>query len=768
MSGESDLERLDRQSGLRAVLERWRSEGCDGEIAAELTEMPRAARTAPPAAVLSRTLADALRRSGVEAPWSHQARAWELLCGGRDTVVATPTASGKTLCYNAPVLDRLRQDPTARALYMFPTKALARDQLEAVRALAARAGVDARPVVYDGDTPQSERRVARREARILITNPDMLHVGILPRHASWSVFLGGLSHVVVDELHQYRGVFGSHVANVLRRLERVARFHGAAPVFAASSATIGNPRELAQRLTGRRFELVEESGAPTGPRTFVVINPEILDPASGARRSSQRVAARLAADLVLKNVTSLVFCQTRRGVEVVLRSLRERVGALGRDPDRVRGYRGGYLPELRREIETALRRGEVDAVVATNALELGIDVGELDAVVLAGYPGTIAAFHQRSGRAGRRRDPSLSVLVAGSAPIDQFLTREPAYLFESSPEVALVQPDNVEILLAHLVCAAFELPFREGDGYGSLGAADTAAALDCLIEQGELVRAGDRTSYLGSEYPAAGFGLRDVEGRRVVAIDVVSAEPLAEVDLRSARSELHPEAIYQHEGRTYLVESLDLEAAEARVREVEPAYYTIPIPAARMKITEERERRELPSASVGAGDLRVVEELSAFKKVRFGSHENLGYGVISLPPHELDTEGLWIEIENPPARLTGEGGRYLVEGLEALGRAVHHVAAMRLMCDPRDLASAVQTPPPTLFLYDGHAGGVGLSERAFAGLGAILDDALRLIRGCPCKTGCPACVGPSSREGPPLKESAAALAAALAGEEENR
>ncbi|HUT78535.1 MAG TPA: DEAD/DEAH box helicase, partial [Polyangia bacterium] len=726
----------------------------------------------------------ALAGQGIERPWCHQAQAWELLGRGVDTVIATPTASGKTLCYNVPVLERIRRDPAARALYLFPTKALARDQEAVVADLARRAGIEAGPVVYDGDTPAGQRRAARSHARVLITNPDMLHTGILPHHPSWATLFSGLSHVVIDELHQYRGVFGSHVANVLRRLLRVAAFHGSRPVFVACSATIANPGELAERLTGRRFVVVEKSGAPAGPRTFAVVNPRLVDPALNLRLSALRVASRLAGDLVEAGVTTLVFCQTRRAVELCLRYLRGRVRLAGGDPERIRGYRGGYLPLLRREIEGDLRQGRLDAAVATNALELGIDVGELDAVVLAGYPGTIASLRQRAGRAGRRQEPSLAVLVARNAPLDQFLARQPGYLIEASPERALVEPDNVGILLDHLTCAAFELPFAAGEGFGSLAPEDTAAALDCLVADGALERSGGRVHYIDPSYPAARVGLRNVEGDRVVVIDAATGEALAEVDPAAARRELHPEAIYQHEGRTYLVETLDLETLEARVRPAQANYTTVPVTTTILALLQLCELREAGPARIGFGDVRVSEAVTAYKKIRFRTGENLGYGKVALPPVVKETEAAWIACD--AADFTGATGidpPAVRIGLEGLAAALQQVASLRLMCDPRDLGLVIQEEPviddrdiddatassrSAIHLYDGPAGGVGLSDRIFREAEAMIDDAARLIAGCPCRGGCPSCTGPGPAEaadGPSVKQVAGRLAEWLLGRE---
>ncbi|MDD5308468.1 MAG: DEAD/DEAH box helicase [Deltaproteobacteria bacterium] len=763
-------ERDERGTALRRVIDGW-TQGRDGaRFAVDVTSLPRAASHARIPDFVPEAVAGALAALGAGKPYAHQVEAWELIERGRSVVVATPTASGKTLCYNVPVLCALARDPEARALYLFPTKALARDQEQAVRALMEASGLAPAVAVYDGDTPADHRRAIRGSARVVITNPDMLHTGILPHHTRWAPFFARLGLVVVDELHQYRGVFGSHVANVMRRLGRVAAFHGSKPVFAASSATIRNPDDLAATLFGREVTLVSRSGAPSGPRTFMVYNPGFANEALGIRRSAIKAAARLSADLVAAGVKTLVFCQTRQSVEICLRYLRDRLASEGRDPSRVRGYRGGYLPSLRREIETSLRDGVLDAVVATNALELGIDVGALDAVVMAGYPGTIAALHQRGGRAGRRFGPSLSLLVAGPGPLDQFLAREPAYLTGSSPEAALVAPDNVEVLLAHLTCAAFELPFPKGERFGSLEASDTEAALECLADEGRLSLSGDRYYDIGSAFAAAQVSLRSAGESRVTVVGEESGEPLADVDGRRARLELHEQAVYQHEGETFEVTRLDLEARRAHVRPVDPVYYTAPVCHADVSVLEERERRAVPAGAVATGDVRVTEEVVAFKKIRFHTHENLGMGPVSLPPLSMDTEAVWLapDAAAVPGLKHGPEGD-LAAGLEGLGHALHQIASLRLMCDARDLSFVVRgAPGPTLFLYDAAAGGVGLAARLYDELPAALADTLRLVRGCGCARGCPSCVGPGEEGRPPVKLLAVAVASALAPDGEVR
>ncbi|MBN2715102.1 MAG: DEAD/DEAH box helicase [Deltaproteobacteria bacterium] len=714
----------------------------------------------------------ALTSMGVQKPYAHQVDAWNALHDKQNLVIATPTASGKTLCYNVPVAHSLLSAPSAKALYMFPTKALARDQEASVRRLLSLCALDARAAVYDGDTSTDIRRSAKKTASIIITNPDMLHTGILPHHASWAAFFSDLKFIVVDELHQYRGVFGSHVANVFRRLERICAFYGAAPQYVGCSATIGNPRELAEKIMGRPAVEISHSGAPVGKKTFLVYNPEVVDPVMGTRASAFRVAARLAADLVKRDITTLVFCQTRRGVEIVLHYLRHRAKVAGDPAEVIRGYRGGYLPNLRREIETDLRAGKLKAVVATNALELGIDVGELDAVLLAGYPGTIAATHQRSGRAGRRQHPSLSVLIARSTPMDQFLARHPKYLLETTPEQALLQPDNVEILLSHLRCAAFELPFGDAECFGTVLVADANAALSILVDEGTLKKSGERFHYVADGYPAAEVNLRVTLTRNVVVYNLENNEPLAEVPAHSARFELHRDAIYQHEGDTYEVTEFDPDQAKAFVKPVAPVYYTTAVDQTRINVIEERRAKKVGASTLIGGDVEVVENVVGYKKIKFQTHENLGYGDISLPPLIMETEAVWLRFH--PSITEPFKQSVAALALEGIANAMTQVTSLRLMCDQRDIALSVQTAvpegkaqthwQPLLYLYDTHEGGVGLSERAFDEMPLLLTDALALVSGCPCLTGCPVCIGPPASEAETqVKDAVKTMLALLSG-----
>ncbi len=600
-------------SGVSAVLDRWlESSWVRPCFCADETRSATGGNYVAIPPSLSAGLVRALQGQGIERLYEHQGRALALAGEGRHLVIATPTASGKSFCFHLPVLQAYAADPNARAIYLYPTKALARDQEAGLRELMNAAGLGAGAVVYDGDTPGDARRAARERAGIVLTNPDMLHAGILPHHTSWARTLQNLRYIVVDELHTYKGVFGSHVANVLRRLMRVARFHGSRPQLIGATATIGNPREHAARMFGVQpgdVELVAESGAPRGERRFFLFNPPVVNSELGIRASYVKQAVMLAADLVRAEVPTIVFGHSRNSVEVMLRYLRDAVATRpdrtdkgsGVDPSRIMAYRGGYLPEQRRDIERRLRTGEILCVVATSALELGIDIGELDAVVCAGYPGSVAATWQRIGRAGRRGAESIGVLVTSSAPLDQYLAREPEFLLGAAVEEARIDPDNVEILLQHLKCAAFEMPFKRGEAFGSLGPEETEDALGFLVRHRVLHESGGTFHWAADAYPANDVSLRTVGWDNVVIIDqdndrtdgTSAASPqrgphaIAELDWHSAHTMLHEQAIYQHNGECWQVERFDHENHKAFVRRVDPDYFTTAMTYVQIAVLEE-------------------------------------------------------------------------------------------------------------------------------------------------------------------------------------
>ncbi len=618
----------------------------------------------------------ALRAGGIPELYSHQAGAWRRAQNGEHLVVVTGTASGKTLCYNLPVLDRLLRDDQARALYLFPTKALAQDQLAGLEALTNNLRTQLGPNaplpgigVYDGDTPAHQRPALRKNARLILSNPDMLHTGILPHHTAWAAFFANLRFVVIDEIHVYRGVFGSHVANVLRRLKRVAAFYGAFPQFVLTSATIANPAAFARKLVEQAVALVDEDGAARGPKQFVIYNPPVVDQDTGLRRSALQESVRLADDLLAYNIQTILFGRSRRTVELILTYLRERaagdtVGDITDPQEQIRGYRSGYLPQQRRAIERGLRDGQVRAVVATNALELGIDIGQMGAALLVGYPGTIAATWQQAGRAGRGQETSLAVLVATADPLDQFLASHPDYLFERSPESALINPDNLLILLEHLRCAAFELPFRRGDPFGSLPPEQVAEFLDFLSQGGELHASGDKYFWMADQYPAQAVSLRSASSDTIQLqvwgpeTDTEGAAPtvIGQVDRISATWLVHPQAIYLHEGRSYYVEELDLEQKIAKLRPNYGDFYTLPRQETTVTLVEQHDQAQVSGGAKAHGEILVTTQLVGYRKVRWYTHENLGNGTLEMPPSELLTTGYWLSLSPETVdRLAGQG-----------------------------------------------------------------------------------------------------------------
>lgn len=790
------------ERGVDAVVDRWlESRIVKPCFTADETVPGREPKTAPFPPGLPTQVAFALRGRGVEQLYDHQAKAFVAAHGasqsfGREVdvrsrdrraavVVATPTASGKSYCFHLSVLASLIEDPGARALYIYPTKALARDQEANLHELMHASGLSTGAVVYDGDTPGDARRAVREQTRIVLTNPDMLHAGILPHHTSWAKTFQNLKYVVVDELHTYKGVFGSHVANVLRRLLRVARFHGSNPVFIGATATIGNPEEHGARIFDLDREspdhtvtTITENGAPQGERRVFLFNPPVVNAELGIRASYVKQAVMLANDLVRAGVPTIVFGQSRNNVEVMLRYLRDKASPEV-DPTRIVGYRGGYLPEERRAIERKLRDGEILCVVATNALELGIDIGDLDAVVCAGYPGSVAATWQRFGRAGRRQHRSICVLVTSSAPLDQYLAREPRYLLGAPVEEARIDPDNPEILIQHMKCAAFELPFRASERFGSLSDDETASALEFLVRHRVLHEAKGTFHWASDAYPANHVSLRSVGWDNVVIIDVERDKTLAEIDFRGAHTMVHEQAIYQHDGECFQVEKFDHENHKAFVRKVKPDYWTDAMTYTTVSVLEDFATDALEDATsaerwpVGWGEVSVVEKVVGYKKIKFYTHENAGYGDVRLPEMQMHTTAFWFTVPEAVAAALPEGRTAAIDGLRGIGIALETVATLALMCDPRDLGVTlgdtdldpesageergelgaavprkVRGGPapgysPTLFIYEHTPSGIGLSERIFEKRDVLLARAKALIESCPCKEGCPSCVGPT-------------------------
>jgi DEAD/DEAH box helicase domain-containing protein len=716
----------------------------------------------PPA--VDARLRAALEKRGITRLYAHQADAFEEIERGRNVVIVTPTASGKTLCYNLPVLNRLLGEEGARAMYLFPTKALAEDQLHEFQSAVEEMGSEIRAFTYDGDTPQDARKAVRQRANVVLTNPDMLHTGILPHHTRWARYFESLRYIVIDELHYYRGVYGSHLANLLRRLKRICEFYGSKPQFICCSATIANPRELAEALTGEAFTLVERSGAPRGEKFFIFYNPPVVNRQLGIRRSYIDESRRVALEFIERNLQTLVFANSRLATEVLVTYLKD---ACDRGPvpgETVRGYRGGYLPRERREIERRLREGEIRAVVATNALELGIDIGSLDAVVMAGYPGTIASSWQRAGRAGRRQGTSAAVLVASSAPLDQYIVEHPDYFFGRSPEHAYINPENLEILLAHIKCAAFELPIRDGEKFGRH---DIGEVCRFLEEAGFLHHSAGAWHWTSDTYPADATSLRSVTSDNFVVVDT-TGEPrvIAEVSFPTALTTLHEKAIYLHEARQYHVERFDYAERKAYVKRVESDYYTDAIDYTQVKVLDEFEGEALAGARRAHGDVRVNRQIVGFKKIKFYTCENVGAGKLSMPEQEMHTTAFWLHF---PAEFLARFSEFTPaekqSGISGLGNALRTVAALLLMCDPRDLGVALsedvsgglETFEPNLYLYDMYPGGVGQSAPLYRLAPRLLKQTAELLAACGCEAGCPSCVGPAGEVGERGKEAAARM-----------
>jgi DEAD/DEAH box helicase domain-containing protein len=720
-----------------------------------------------PAGVDTR-LRKALETRGITRLYTHQADAFEQIAAGKNVTIVTPTASGKTWCYNLPVLNLLLNDAGARAMYLFPTKALAEDQLHEFNAAVEEMGSDIRAFTYDGDTPQDARKAIRQRANVVLTNPDMLHSGILPHHTKWARYFENLRYVVIDELHYYRGVYGSHLANLLRRLARICEFYGSRPQFICCSATIANPRELGEALTGQSSELVERNGAPRGEKYFIFYNPPVVNRQLGIRRSYINETRRVALEFIERNLQTLVFANNRLATEVLVTYLKDACDRKPIPSETVRGYRGGYLPRERREIERRLRDGQIRAVVATNALELGIDIGSLDAVVMAGYPGTIASTWQRAGRAGRRKGTSAAVLVASSAPLDQYIIEHPDYFFDRSPEHAYINPDNLEILLAHLKCAAFELPIREGEKFG---AHDLAEICHFLEETGFLHHSGGAWHWTSDTYPADATSLRSVTSDNFVVIDITGeANVIADVSFPTALTTLHEKAIYLHEARQYHVERFDYDQRKAYVKSVDCDYYTDAIDYTQVQVLQEAEGEAVAGARRAHGDVRVNRQIVGFKKIKFYTMENVGAGKLNMPGQEMHTTSFWLHF--PAPFLAGLGDYTPTErqsGISGLGNALRTVASLLLMCDPRDLGVAlsedvegVQVFEPNLYLYDAYPGGVGLSAPLFRLAPRLLKHTAGLLRACACDAGCPSCVGPVGEVGERGKEVALRILLALA------
>jgi DEAD/DEAH box helicase domain-containing protein len=716
---------------------------------------------------LSPALRAALQARGITRLYSHQAEAWDSVRSGRHTVVVTPTASGKTLCYTLPVVDAAVRS-RAKALYLFPTKALAQDQVSELLELNRAGDLGLRACTFDGDTPGDARQAIRLHGDIVVSNPDMLHQGMLPHHTKWAQFFENLRYVVIDEIHSYRGVFGSHLANVLRRLARICAFYNVSPTFILCSATIGNPREHAQALIGQPVHSVTESGAPCGEKHVLLWNPPVVNADLGLRASARSQITRIARAAIRAKLKALVFAPSRLMVEVLTKYLKDVFDHDPRKPARIHAYRGGYLPTERRRTEQLMRAGQIDGLVSTSALELGVDIGALDVVLLQGYPGSIAATWQRFGRAGRRQQAAIGVLVASSQPLDQYIVRHPEFFLAAPPEQARIAPDQPLILLDHIRCAAFELPFVDGDRFGAI---EPDAYLQVLAESDVVHREGPRWEWIADAYPANAVNLRSVADGNFVVVDRSDGRQsiIAEVDYSSAALTLYEGAIHMVQSVPYQVEKLDWDGRKAFVTRTHVDYYTDAIDYTRLKVLERFDGVRAAAGSAYLGEVHVVRRVAGYKKIRYYTHENIGYGPVSLPDQELHTTALWWQLPQEALDEAFASRQDALDGFLGAATALHTVASVRVMAESRDLmksvgsgdASAfVERDPhgrarwraddaidaerftPTVYLYDNYPGGVGLSDPLFRLQAELVRDAAALIDACACRAGCPACVGP--------------------------
>jgi DEAD/DEAH box helicase domain-containing protein len=819
------------------VLDAFAARDHTGEILTAIRHFPaREAQWADFPAWVHPDLAAAYAAKNIHRLYTHQAAAAESAHAEKNVVIVTPTASGKTLCYNLPILNAVLENSDTRALYLFPTKALAQDQLAELHDLNERLENRFGVFTYDGDTPGDARKAIREKSHIVLTNPDMLHTGILPHHTRWTRLFENLQYVVIDELHTYRGVFGSHLCNVLRRLRRIASFYGRDLQFICCSATIANPGELASRLLETEVEVLNSNGAPSAEKTFVFYNPPVVNRALGIRRSYINESSRVAQEFLNHDLQTMVFSNSRLQTEILLTYLQQANPRLPGKPETIRGYRGGYLPSERREIERGLRDGNIRGVVSTSALELGIDVGSLDTVVMAGYPGTIAATWQRAGRAGRRSGSSCAVLVASSSPLDQFIVRNPDYFFGNTPEHAFIQPDNLEILINHLKCAAFELPIKPGEQFGDVDLPDLCAR---LAETGFLHLAGENYHWTHEAYPADTISLRSVTSDNFVIIDITGApNVVGEIDFPSALVFVHEKAIYIHGGQQYHVEHLDFKERKAYVKQVDVDYYTDAIRYTQVRVLETAatsrdagavsdvgaqhaaplhgktadayvilsDANELERSAIhhshcfSHGDVLVRSQVVGFKKIKFFTNENVGAGNLELPENEMHTTSYWITLERPLLESLPFSVSERQSGMFGLLHALESVATLLLMCDRRDLGTAIgERPPssesafafagaqhaapdlskienfapsrlenamssnakeffePNLYLFDAYPGGIGFSEPLFRTRTLLVQKTRELIAACPCQQGCPSCVGPTGDLALRAKEAALAI-----------
>lgn len=733
---------LSKKRTIRELLNEWQH---DEELKARIvhwhTLEGKDASYKPFPENLHPSIKKALQQRGIEQLYSHQYEAFMQAMRGQSFTAITPTASGKSYCYHLPVLQTILQDKSARAIYLFPTKALAQDQKTDLNELIDLMDEEILSYTYDGDTAPGVRQKVRKAGHIIMTNPDMLHSGILPHHTKWVSLFENLKYIIIDELHTYKGVFGSHVAHVLRRLKRICAFYGSDPIFICTSATIKNPKQLAEGLTNTEHYLIANSGAPVGKKTFIFYNPPIVEPAFGIRRSAVLEVRDVSRRLYEAGIQTIIFAKSRVRVEMLVTYLQSLTKNKIND-DSIQGYRGGYLPSERREIEKKLRDGTIQMVVSTNALELGVDIGQLQACIMTGYPGNIASAWQQAGRAGRRQDEALIIYVAQSTALDQYVVQHPTYLLGSQPEEARINPENILILMEHLKCAAFELPFSMTEYYGEFQVQELLVYLE---DEGVLVKTSTKWHWMSDRFPAHEVSLRSAAQENVVIIDLSttgSNRVIGEMDTYSAMTLLHEEAIYMHQGTQFQVEKLDWEEKKAYVREVDVNYFTDANLAVELKVLSEDKVASYNTATVSFGDVSILAIPTIFKKIRFNTHDNIGSGPISIPPMEMHTNAMWLSFEQPENWNEDD----LTDALTGAAYALGSFIPLLIHCDRSDVSvvpqvKATHNEKPSLFIYDSYPGGIGLSERIYDLILSLLERTILHVEGCPCHAGCPSCIG---------------------------
>jgi len=710
---------------------------------------PNPAKMADYPSGLSEKVRTVLVNKHIHQLYTHQAAAFEAVRGGKNVVVVTPTASGKTLSYNLPILEKLMTDHEIRSLYLFPTKALAQDQVHELHRLVEMTGEKILCHTFDGDTPPDVRRTIRSAGHIVVTNPDMLHQGILPHHTLWIKLFENLRFIVIDEIHAYRGVFGSHLANVIRRLKRICQFYGSRPQFICSSATIHNPKEITEKIIGEAVEVIDNNGAPSGERHFIFYNPPVVNRELGLRNSVLKEIRKIVRQFLPTGIQLIVFARSRLNVEILVTYIKEAARALKIDPNKIRGYRGGYLPQERRKIEKGLRNGDIQVVVSTNALELGIDIGQLDVSIMAGYPGSISSTWQQAGRAGRRQTASVSIMVASSSPLDQYIAEHPDYFFGKNPETAYIDENNLPILMSHLKCAAFELPFTTEESFGT----DATQQLLKYLAEERILRETDGKYYWMKEvYPADEVSLRNANPNNVVIVNTSDANKIiGEVDLFSAPLLVHKDAIYLHESQQYQVDKLDWDGKKAYVSATDSDYYTDAIAKTDIKVLDILENQG-GKFDKFYGEVAVTTVATAFKKVKFFTHENVGMGKIYLPEMEMHSTAMWFEFKDAMFAEPYFEESVIAEGIRGIAYTIQNLIPLYIMCDRADVSviPMIRAPfsnKPTIYVYDKYPGGVGLSKKLYGIDRLLLKATYEHISACGCDNGCPACIGPPLEAG---------------------